>query len=90
MYEKARRIVDRYQPLSYRGKSLVVIGDNTYHYCGLSPSIDPRLIWCKLSEGGSEVRTVPGDHTDMLETPLAHRFAEELKSCLERSVAPSS
>jgi thioesterase domain-containing protein/acyl carrier protein len=90
MYEKARRIVDRYQPVSYRGKSYVFIGEDTYHYCGLSETVDPRLIWCRLSEGGAEVRTVPGDHTDMLEEPLVHKFAEQLKSSLERATAPGS
>lgn len=87
MYAKARRTVDRYQPVSYRGKSVVLIGEDTYQFCGLSPSVDPRLLWCKLSESGSEVRTVPGDHTDMLEAPLVYRFAEELKDLLQRNNA---
>jgi thioesterase domain-containing protein/acyl carrier protein len=79
IYEKARRNVDRYHPVRYPGKSVVLIAEDTYNYCGLSHSVDPRLIWCKLSEGGSEVRTVPGDHMEMLQPPIMHRLAEELK-----------
>jgi thioesterase domain-containing protein/acyl carrier protein len=88
-YEKARRIVDRYQPVSYPGRSYVVIGRDTYQYCGLSYTVDPRLIWCKLSEGGSEVKTIPGDHTDMLEAPIVYEFAGKLKTSLERAAAHS-
>jgi thioesterase domain-containing protein/acyl carrier protein len=88
-YEKARRIVDRYQPTSYTGRSYVVIGRDTYQYCGLSCTVDPRLVWCKLSEGGSEVKTIPGDHTDMLEAPIVYEFARELKTSLERATAHS-
>jgi thioesterase domain-containing protein/acyl carrier protein len=90
LYEKARRIVDRYQPVRYPGRSYVVVGRDTYHYCGLSSAVDPRLIWCKLSEGGSEVKTIPGDHTDMLEIPIVYEFAKELKSSLERATAANS
>jgi thioesterase domain-containing protein/acyl carrier protein len=79
IYEKARRNVDRYYPVSYPGNSVVMIAEDTYNYCGLSPAVDPRLLWCKLSEGGSEVLTVPGDHMDMLQAPIMYRLAEELK-----------
>jgi thioesterase domain-containing protein/acyl carrier protein len=79
IYEKARRNVDRYDPVSYPGKSVVLIAEDTYNFCGLSRAVDPRLIWCKLSEGGSEIRTIPGDHMEMLEPPIMYRLAEELK-----------
>lgn len=79
IYEKARRNVDRYHPVSYPGKSVVMIGEDTYHFCGLSHSVDPRLVWCKLSKGGSEVRTIPGDHLEMLQAPIMDRLADELK-----------
>ena len=85
IYEKARRIVDRYHPTSYRGKSLVLVSEDTYQYSGLSSAVDPRLFWCELCEGGSEVRRIPGDHTDILKEPLVDRFAQELKHGLERS-----
>ena len=83
VYAKVRRSVDRYPLVKYRGKSVVFVAKDSYKFCGLSTSVDPRLVWYKLSEGGSEVRAVPGDHMDMLEAPMAYRFAEELKSCLE-------
>jgi thioesterase domain-containing protein/acyl carrier protein len=79
IYEKARRNVDRYHPVRYPGKSVVLIAEDTYNYCGLSRSVDPRLIWCELSEGGSEIRTMPGDHMEMLQTPIMYRLADELK-----------
>jgi thioesterase domain-containing protein/acyl carrier protein len=82
IYEKARRNVDRYQPAIYPGKSLVLIAEDTYDFCGLSRSVDPRLIWCKLSKGGSVVRTVPGDHLEILQPPAMHRLAEEIKRYL--------
>ncbi len=79
IYEKARRNVDWYHPVSYPGKSVVLIAEGTYNFCGLSRSVDPRLLWCQLSEGGSEVRTIPGDHMEMLQAPIMYRLAEELK-----------
>ena len=86
-FVKLRVIIDAYhqQLKSYPGKSVVFIGKDSYKFCGLSSSVDPRLVWCKLTTGGSEVRRIPGDHTDLLEAPMMYRFAEELKSCLERS-----
>jgi thioesterase domain-containing protein/acyl carrier protein len=82
IYEEARRLIDRYDPVIYPGKSLVVIAEDTYDFCGLSQSVDPRLVWCKLSKGGSVVRTVPGDHMEILQPPSMHRLAEELKRFL--------
>lgn len=79
IYEEARRNVDWYHPVSYPGKSVVLIAEGTYNFCGLSRSVDPRLLWCQLSEGGSEVRTIPGDHMEMLQAPIMYRLAEELK-----------
>lgn len=90
IFAKVRRSVDAYPLVSYPGDSVVFIGKDSYKFCGLSPSVDPRLIWCKLTKGGSEVRRIPGDHTELLEAPGMYRFAEELKSCLERSYACSS
>lgn len=86
-FGKLRVVIDAYhqQLTSYPGKSVVFIGKDSYKFCGLSSSVDPRLIWRKLTTGGSEVRRIPGDHTDLLEAPMMYRFAEELKSCLERS-----
>ncbi len=90
MFEKARRIVDRYALETYPGKSVVILSKDTYAYCGLSPSVDPRLIWCKLSLGGSEVLGMPGDHMDILEAPIVYQFAEELKRRLEPVTASRS
>jgi thioesterase domain-containing protein len=85
IYEKARRTVDRYELKDYNGKTVVFIGKDTYAYCGLSKKIDPRLMWCELSKGGSEIKIIRGDHMDMLEAPIVNELAEELKSCLEQS-----
>lgn len=85
IYEKARGAVDRYQPASYPGKSVVMIGRDTYDFCGLSRSVDPRLIWCKLSRGGSEILRIPGDHMEMLQPPIMYRLAEELRRLLVHS-----
>jgi thioesterase domain-containing protein/acyl carrier protein len=89
IYDKAWRNVQRYHPVNYRGKSVVLIGKDSWDFCGLSSSVDPRLAWCKLSEGGSDARAITGSHLDLLEAPIVYRFAEELKSCLERSIASS-
>jgi thioesterase domain-containing protein len=62
----------------------MIIGRDDWDYGGLSPSVDPRLGWSKLSQGGSEFRIVPGDHMDILKAPNSQRFAQELKDCLER------
>ena len=83
MFEKARRIVARYALETYSGKSVVILSKDTYAYCGLSPSVDPRLIWCQLSKGGSEVLGIRGDHMDILEAPIVYEFAEELKRRLQ-------
>jgi thioesterase domain-containing protein/acyl carrier protein len=90
IYDKAWRNVLRYYPVTYRGRCVVLIGKDSWDFCGLSSSVDPRLAWCKLSEGGSETRAITGSHLDLLEAPIAYRFAEELKYCLERSNAFSS
>ena len=87
--EKIQRNIDRYHPTSYPGKSFVIVGQDYWDYCGVSPSVDPRLAWCKLSEGGSEVRIIPGSHMDILKGPKSGRLAQELKDCLER-YAPRS
>jgi len=84
-YAKVRRTVDQYSLVGYPGKSVVIIGRDSYNFRGLSRAVDPRLVWCKLSKGGSEVRVIPGDHTELLEAPVMQRFAEELRSCLELS-----
>lgn len=73
----------RYYPSPYQGKCVVFISKDNYSYEGLSTSIDPRLVWCKLSKGGSAVSAVPGDHTEMLKAPNVHEFAERLKSFLQ-------
>jgi thioesterase domain-containing protein/acyl carrier protein len=83
MFEKARRIVARYALETYPGKAVVILSNDTYYFCGVSPSVDPRLVWCKLSQGGSEVLRMPGDHMDILEAPIVYQFAEELKRRLE-------
>jgi thioesterase domain-containing protein/acyl carrier protein len=90
MFEKARRIVGRYPLEAYRGKACVILGRDTYAYCGLSRSVDPRLVWCKLTQGGSEILEIPGDHMDMLEAPIVYQFAEELKRRLEPVTATRS
>jgi len=90
IYEKAGRIVDHYHPASYRGKCVVLIGKDTWDFCGLSSSVDPRLGWSKLSEGGSDTRTIRGSHLELLEAPIVYEFAEELKYFLERTNASSS
>jgi thioesterase domain-containing protein/acyl carrier protein len=81
-YEKAHRSIRRYRPVAYPGKSVVLIGKDTYQFCGLSPSVDPRLVWCQLSRGGSEIKTIPGDHMDLLEGAIVHRLADALKQHL--------
>jgi len=78
-WENARR----YYPIPYKGKSVVFISSDNYSYAGLSASTDPRLVWCKLSKGGSAVSAVPGDHTEMLKAPNVHEFAERLKEFLQ-------
>jgi len=83
MFEKARRIVARYALETYPGKAVVILSNDTYYFCGVSPSVDPRLVWCKLAQGGSEVLRMPGDHMDILEAPIVYQFAEELKRRLE-------
>jgi len=87
--KKVWRNICRYRPTSYPGKSFVIVGRDDWPYGGLSPAVDPRLAWCKLSQGGSEFRIVPGDHTDILKAPNAQRIAQELKDCLDRSTSRS-
>ena len=87
--EKVWRNIRRYRPTSYPGKSFVIVGRDDWPYGGLSPAVDPRLAWCKLSQGGSEFRIVPGDHTDILKAPNAQRIAQELKDCLDRYTSRS-
>jgi thioesterase domain-containing protein/acyl carrier protein len=87
--EKVRRNINRYRPTVYPGKSFMIVGRDDWEYGGLSPSVDPRLAWRKLSQGGSEFRIVPGDHMDILKAPHSGRFAQELKGYLERYTSRS-
>lgn len=80
--EKAWRNAERYFPVPYSGNCVVFLGKDSYLYAGLSASTDPRLVWCRLSKGGSEVRIVPGDHLEMLNPPNVSVFAETLNHFL--------
>ena len=81
---KALRCAKRYYPTSYDGNCVVFVGSGTYDFQGLSTPDDPRMVWCKLSRGKSEVRKIPGDHLTMLSKPNAYEFAEQLKNSLNR------
>lgn len=85
-YAAVRRVVNRYFPAKYRGKSFVFIARDTWAFCGLSALTDPRLAWSRLSEGGSTVKAIPGDHMEMLGQPHVSRFADELKVCLQQVI----
>ena len=84
--DRAWRNVHRYHPASYPGKSVVLIGKESWKYNGVSRSSDPRLYWCKLSNGGSEVREIPGDHMLMLKTPNSQILATELRLCIDKAL----
>lgn len=77
--ERAWRNVRRHHPASYPGKIVVIIGEESWKYSGVVRSLDPRLYWCKLAEGGSEVKVIPGDHMDLLKAPNSQILAQELK-----------
>lgn len=79
MFEKLYRSLRRYKAVNYPGKSVLLIGKESYHYCGLSESVDPRLVWSRLSAGGSEIKTIPGDHMELLTGDIVHRLADALK-----------
>ncbi len=79
MDRKVLQSVKRYCPTTYSGNCVVFIGTDTYYYAGLSASSDPRLIWCKLSKGKSEVIKISGDHLTMLNAPNVFGFAEQLR-----------
>ncbi|MFZ0908359.1 MAG: thioesterase domain-containing protein [Candidatus Acidiferrales bacterium] len=83
---RAWRNVYRYHPMSYAGKSVVVIGKDSWAYNGIERSLDPRLFWCKLSQGGSEVRVIPGDHMGMLKAPNSQILARELRLCIDEAL----
>jgi thioesterase domain-containing protein/acyl carrier protein len=76
--ERAWRNVYRYHPTTYPGKTVVIIGEESWKYSGVVRSLDPRLYWCKLSNGGSEVKVIPGDHMDLLKAPNSQILAGEL------------
>lgn len=85
IYAVPRSILLHYKPAQYRGKSVLIIGNDTWAFAGLSASVDPRLVWRQRCEGGSDVYRLPGDHMRILEAPIAHQFADILKSCLDHS-----
>jgi thioesterase domain-containing protein len=84
--DRAWRNVHRYHPASYPGKSVVLIGKESWKYNGVNRSLDPRLYWCNLSNGGSEVREIPGDHMLMLKTPNSSILAKEIRLCLDKAL----
>jgi thioesterase domain-containing protein/acyl carrier protein len=84
---RAWRNVYRYHPTSYAGKSLVIIGNDSWQFTGVDRASDPRLFWCKLSKDGSDVAVLPGDHMDMLKAPNSHILANELRKGMEKASA---
>jgi thioesterase domain-containing protein/acyl carrier protein len=84
---RAWRNVYRYHPTSYPGKSVVIIGNESWKYNGVSRASDPRLFWCKYSRGGSEVRVIPGDHMSMLKAPSSVVLARELRESMDKALA---
>jgi thioesterase domain-containing protein/acyl carrier protein len=85
--DRALRNVSRYHPVSYPGKSLVVIGRDSWLFAGVEASRDPRLFWCKMSEGGSDVAVLPGDHMELLKAPISHLLAKELRLGIDKGAA---
>ncbi|MGH7839071.1 MAG: hypothetical protein ACREQC_14765, partial [Candidatus Binataceae bacterium] len=85
IYAAPRSILFHYKPEPYRGKAVLIVGNDSWAFAGLSASVDPRLVWRQRCEGGSEVFRLPGDHMRILEAPISHQFAGILKSCLDRS-----
>lgn len=85
-----RSIIFHYRPAPYRGKAVIILGKDTWSFAGLSASIDPRLVWRKRCEGGSEVHRLPGDHMRILEAPIAQQFAAILKASLKDSRLPGN
>ena len=83
IYAVPRSIIFHYKPAQYRGKAVLIIGNDSWAFAGLSASIDPRLIWRRRCTDGSEVYRLPGDHMRILEAPIAHQFAEILKASLD-------
>lgn len=72
-----------YHPVAYPGTAFLVLGRDSHFK--VSPSVDPRLIWRHLCLGGTEVVTVPGEHTDVLKQPNVSTLASALKSGIEKA-----
>ena len=49
-------------------------------------SHDPEKGWGKLAAGGLDVRVVPGNHLGMLQEPHIRILAEQLRTCLDRTL----
>jgi amino acid adenylation domain-containing protein len=70
-----------YEPEPYPGRiTLFLTQDST-----LNPPNDQRLAWSELAEGGVELHTIPGDHSNMLWGPHARGLAAKLTACIENA-----
>jgi len=70
-----------YAPGPYAGRSILFITEE-------APSlytIDPKVGWTSLIQGGIEVHDVEGDNLTMYDTPYVEGLAKKLKSCLDRA-----
>ncbi|MDB6028676.1 MAG: amino acid adenylation protein [Verrucomicrobiales bacterium] len=47
-------------------------------------TLDPEGSWRKLSQGGVDLRLVPGSHETILHEPDVHHLAKELNACLAK------
>ncbi len=51
-------------------------------------SDEPDLGWGKLAAGGVEVKTVPGNHSSILQEPFVQTLARLLQAALDREMQP--
>jgi amino acid adenylation domain-containing protein len=81
------RMQRAYQPRRYPGRiTFFRAQDRSFSLFG-SHSVEFDELWAQLAAGGIEVRTVPGDHLNLLNEPYIQTVAAELKDCLERARA---
>jgi thioesterase domain-containing protein len=81
--DSIEQAADEYQPEPYSGAvTLFRASHQPPEY-----ALDRTLGWAALVDGGVEVHEVPGFHGEIVQEPQATTLAEQVRDCLDRTLA---
>jgi amino acid adenylation domain-containing protein len=79
------RAISRYDPAPYPGDAILLETEESELY-----SADKTLGWGDVIQGNLEIKTVPGDHDNLLERPQLDSLIHELVTAIHRASGASA